>query len=145
MFTETGMRIAKIKAALKRSLQVEVSCRNTGSADVTIIDGSALLWTIHWSEQGVVLDNDANFKRPVATYLESSNVYLIFDRYDDFSIRSVARGGRETGVSRIHQLNPRTVLPAQNVVLTVVENKKQLMKIKCNELKRDRLFHVANL
>ena len=82
-------------------------------------------------------------KRRVATYLESSNVYLIFDRYDDFSIKSVARGGRETGVSRIYQLNPKTVLPAQNVVLTVMENKKQLMNIICNELTRDMLFHTC--
>ena len=34
MFTEKGMRLAKNKAALKRSLQVEVSCRNAGCADV---------------------------------------------------------------------------------------------------------------
>ena len=63
MFTETGMRIAKHKASLKRSLQVEVSCRNTGCADVTIIDGSALLWTINWPEQGIVLDYVANLKK----------------------------------------------------------------------------------
>ena len=46
-------------------------------------------------------------------------IYLVFDRYDDFSTKSVARGGRETGVTRTHQLRIETKLPAQNVVLTV--------------------------
>jgi len=66
----------------------------------------------------------------------------VFDRYDDFSTKSVARGGRETGVTRTHQLRIETKLPAQNVVLTVVENKKQLISIIFGELIRDRLFHV---
>ena len=43
MFKKDGMRIAKGKSALKRSLQVEVSSRNAGCSDVTVIDGSALL------------------------------------------------------------------------------------------------------
>ena len=41
MFTKDGMRIAKAKSKLKKLLQVEVSRRNTGDADVTIIDGSS--------------------------------------------------------------------------------------------------------
>jgi len=36
-----------------------------------------------------------------------------FDRYDDFSTKSVARGGRETGVTRTHYLRIETKLPAQ--------------------------------
>ncbi|KAJ8407765.1 hypothetical protein AAFF_G00268090 [Aldrovandia affinis] len=43
MFTEDGMRICKAKSTLKKSLQIEVSRRNAGDADVTVIDGSALL------------------------------------------------------------------------------------------------------
>ena len=58
------------------------------------------------------------------------------------STKSVARGGRETGVTRTHQLRIETKLPAQNVVLTGVENKKQLISIIFGELIRDRLFHV---
>ena len=34
-----GMRICKAKSKLKRSLQIEVSWRNAGDADVTVIDG----------------------------------------------------------------------------------------------------------
>ena len=143
MFTENGMRIAKNKSVLKNKLQVEVSDRNIGSPDVTIIDGSALLWAVHWPEQGTVLDFVGNVKKRIAKYLEYSDVYLIFDRYHDFSIKSVTRSGRETGVTRVHQLNRKTKLPSQKVGLTVVKNKQQLMSIICEELVEDRLFHAS--
>jgi len=52
---------------------------------------------------------------------------MVFDRYYDFSTKSVARGGRETWVTRIHQLRIDTKLPTQNVVLNGVENKKELI------------------
>ena len=83
-----------------------------------------------------------NVKNRVKKYLEKTDVYLVFDRYDDFSTKSVARGGRETGVTRTHQLRIERKLPAQNVVLTGVENKKHLISIIFGELVRDRLFHV---
>jgi len=70
-------------------------------------------------------------------------VYLVFDHYNKFSTKSVARGGRKTGVTRTHQLRIETKLPAaQNVVLSGVENKKQLISIIFGELIRNRLFHV---
>ena len=102
MFTKDGMRTAKAKSVLKHSLQVEVSSSLSGCADVTVIDGSALLWTIHWPANGTVADYVSNVKTRVAKYLKDSDVYLIFDRYHDFSTKSVARDGRETGVSRTH-------------------------------------------
>jgi len=141
MFTKDGMRIAKAKSKLKKLLQVEVSRRNTGDADVTIIDGSALLWTIHWPADGTVADFIVNVKSRLTSYLTNSDVYLIFDRYHEYSIKSTTRDGRETGVSRKHQLHRTTKLPAQKVILSSVENKKQLIQLICDELIQDRLFH----
>jgi len=43
-----GMKICKTKSVLKRNLQVEMSNR-TLHLDATVIDGSALLWTINWA------------------------------------------------------------------------------------------------
>ena len=129
MFTKDGMLICKAKSSLKRSLQIEVSRRNAGVADVTVIDGSALLWTIHWPEDGSVADFIANVKKRIAFYLTNSDVYLIFDRYHDYSIKSKTRDGRETGVTRKHHLLRTTKLPAQKVVLQSIENKKQLVRI----------------
>ena len=144
MFTNEGMRICKAKSTLKRMLQVEVSRRNAGIADVIVIDGSALLWTIHWPTDGTVGDFVANFKRRIASYLTDSDVYLIFDRYYEYSIKSVTRDGRKTGVSRKHHLLRTTALPSQKVILASVENKTQLIRILCDDLTQDRLFHTHN-
>ena len=55
MLMDTGeMRISKAKSVLKNQLQVEVFARTTVTADVTIIDGSALLWVLHWHSGGSV-------------------------------------------------------------------------------------------
>ncbi|KAI9536072.1 hypothetical protein NQZ68_037037 [Dissostichus eleginoides] len=142
IFTEDGMRICKAKSTLKKSLQVEVSRRNAGDADVTVIDGSALLWTIHWPADGTVADFIDNIKTRLISYLSESDVYLIFDRYYDYSIKSVTRDVRETVVSRKHHLLLSTKLPAQKVVLSSIENKKQLNRLIFKELTEDRLFHL---
>ncbi|KAJ8334026.1 hypothetical protein SKAU_G00413450 [Synaphobranchus kaupii] len=83
MFTEDGMRICKAKSTLKKSLQVEVSRRNAHDADVTVIDGSALLWIIHWQADGTVADFIENVKTRLTSYLSDSDVYLIFDRMEE--------------------------------------------------------------
>ena len=55
MFTEVGeMRISKAKYVLKEQLQVEVSARHASNTDAAIIDGSALLWVVHWPTGGTV-------------------------------------------------------------------------------------------
>ena len=136
------MRICKAKSKLKRSLQIEVSRRNAG--DDTVIDGSALLWTVHWPADGSVADFIVNVKTRITSYLTNSDVYLIFDRYHEYSIKSTTQDGRETGITRKHHLLRTTKLPAQKVVLSSVENKKQLIRILCEELTEDRLFHLRS-
>ena len=82
------MRIGKSKHILKRLLQVEVFQSNAGDAAITVIDGSALLWTVHWPTDGCVADFVVNVKKRIASYLTSSDVYLIFNRYHECSIKS---------------------------------------------------------
>jgi hypothetical protein len=142
MFTEDGMRIAKNKSQLKKSLQVELSSRRAGTTDVLVIDGSALLWVIHWPADGIVQDYVSNVKQRIQKLLQDYDVYLVFDRYRDFSTKSGTRGAREAGASRVHRLKLKTTLPAQKVALTVTENKKQLIQIIFEELCNDRLFHT---
>ena len=144
VFMKDGMRICKAKSKLKRSLQIDVSRRNAGDADATVIDGSALLWTVHWPADGSVADFIVNVKKRIASYLTNSDVYLIFDRYHEYSIKSTTRDGRETGITRKHHLLRTTKLPAQKVDLSSVENKKQLIRILCEELTEDRLFHLRS-
>ena len=40
------MRICKSKTDLKKSTRVEVSVRNAGMTNCTILDGCAILWSI---------------------------------------------------------------------------------------------------
>lgn len=47
---------------------------------------------------------------------------------------------REAGVSRIYQLSLFSPLPSQKAVLTVTENKRQLIKLICNELVHDKEY-----
>ena len=56
-------------------LQIDVSQRNAGDANVTIIDGSALLWTIHWTADGSVDDFGVKVKTRITKYLTNSNIY----------------------------------------------------------------------
>ena len=93
---------------------------------------------------GSVADVIVNVKKRIASYLTNSGVYLIFDIYHAYSIKSTTRDGRETGITRKHHLLWTTKFPAQKVVLSSVENKKQLIRILCEELTDDRLFRLRS-
>jgi len=47
LFDENGAMRAQSKAILKRKMQVEQSSRIQGVPDAVIIDGCAMLWTVH--------------------------------------------------------------------------------------------------
>ena len=118
MFYDTGdMRIAKSKSTLKKILQVEVSDRVAGGANVSVLGGSAILWVVPWPADGSDNDYIANFKYAIEKRLRVEEVYLIFDRYYDYCTKRVTRGSRATGVSRVHHLQVNSKLPAQKILL----------------------------
>ncbi|KAJ8884145.1 hypothetical protein PR048_016002 [Dryococelus australis] len=142
MFTEEGeMRISKAKSLLRKMLQVSVSTRMIPKQDIIIIDGMALSWVVHWSNQGTVTTLIPNLKHILKCKLESSEVYLIFDWYYDYSAKSPIRGTRPSSASRVYKLTENTLLPPQKVLLTVTENKKQLIGLICEELRSNNEFH----
>ncbi|MEL7308361.1 MAG: hypothetical protein AAGK05_11175 [Pseudomonadota bacterium] len=140
MFTDDGeMRSATGKSVLKKHLKVDASSRPTSEGSM-VIDGTAVLWVVHWPTNGTVGNYVMNFKQYLIQKVKKEDVYLVFDRYYDYSTKSVTRSSRSA--SRIHhQLSMTTELPPQKVILTVTENKKQLIEIICNELKGDICFH----
>jgi len=81
-----------------------------------------------------------NFAAYITDKLAIGNVYLVFDRYENFRTKCVTRSGGATGASRVHQLRLSTPLPSQ-VILTVTENKRQLIDDICSQLIRDETFH----
>ena len=104
-----GMRIAKSESTLKNILQVEVSDRVAGGANVSVNDGSAILWVVPWPADGSVNDYIAKFKYAIGKKLQVEDVYLIFGRYYNYITKSVTRRSRETGVSRVHHLQQEQI------------------------------------
>lgn len=129
MFDDSGtMKVAKTKAVLKNMLKVEVARRNA-EVDASFLDGCAVLWVVAWPTCGTVQDFLNNFRHHIQSYLQSGDVYLVFDRYKDDSIKASARHDRDQGASRVYTLHPTARLPPQKVVLTVSSNKKQLIDL----------------
>ena len=140
MFKDNGnMRITKTKSTLKNKLQVKqpvrTVCKQPASLpEVTIIDGCALLWVISWPSQGVVQDYIDNFIHYIKQKLAKGDVYLVFDRYNEYSIKDAARCCREETGSKKYKLRPDTTLPKKTIVLTVTTNKVQLIDVICQQL-----------
>ena len=55
--------------------------------------------------------------------MKDADVYLIFDRYEEYNIKGVTRTARGKEASRHHQLSLTMHLPPQKVVLAVTYNK----------------------
>ena len=143
MFEDSGtMRLCKGKSDLKNRLAKEASSRcSISSVTSIVLDGSAILWVVHWPAKGVIADFVINFKKYIEKKLLEGDVYLIFDRYREYSTKNVTRSGRESEASRVYQLTENMPLPSQKAVLTVAANKVQLMSIICNSIINDHVFH----
>ena len=118
------MRTAKSKSALKQSLQVCMSERNCPPPDVIIYDVSAVLWTINWPSGKIQKILDV-FQARIQQALQTADVVLCFDRYNQRSIKTFTRNQRSKA-SRVHKLNPQMDEPAKEVCLTNTKNKIQL-------------------
>ena len=142
LFDESGSMRAQSKAVLKTKLQVEQSSRIQGVPDAVIIDGCAMLWTVHWPTSGTVEEYVVSFMGSIKYHRrERGDVYLVFDRYIAKSTKQMTRSSRSgNDASRKHQLSLHTTLPTQKVVLTVVHNKVQLINLICNYL----IKHIHN-
>ena len=94
MFSEFGeMRVAKAKSVLKKVLQKELSSRCIKKAISTVvIDGSAILHLIPWPASSETVGYFAvKFRNYIEKQLQSYDVYLVFDRYREYSTKGVTR------------------------------------------------------
>ena len=128
------MRICKSKADLKKTTRVEVSMRNMDRMDCTVLDGCAILWCIAWpasspTNKAQVKDYVESFKEYLQQRLSRGDVYLVFDKYIEYSTKYSARKARGPGGCRVFQLSGNSPLPLQKQDLTVSENKRQLIQI----------------
>ena len=141
MFDDNGnMRISTSKSVLKNKLKVTQSTR----AKCNIIDGCAILWCLHWPSNATIQDYVDSFWHYVSRRLNRCDVYLIFDRFYEYSIKSGTRKSRMSQKSdTAHKLKLSTPLPLQQLVLTITEKKAQLIDM-INEVKNKALSIPAN-
>ena len=111
LFNDSGeMRISKSKSDLKNLTKVDVSARHvTQEETCTVIDCCALLWIPQWpsstsTQQPLVMDFVKKFKHHIKEKLKSSDVYLVFDRYESFSTKSSTRISRMAEGCKVFQL-----------------------------------------
>ena len=116
----------KKKCALKNALAKPRLSHQ--KADILIVDASAQLWVTAWpGKGGLVSDLINTFRQFIARQLDlKQDVYIVFDRYHQDSIKGHTRIVRASGVTRRFHLQLATELPSQKVVLTVTQNKMQL-------------------
>ena len=124
VFHDSGaMRICKAKSDLKKRLGKEASSQcSTSNVAASVLDGSAVLWVVHWPAKGVIADFVDNFKSFHLKKLPESDVYLIFDRYREYSTKSVTKDARTCDASRVYHLTENMPLPSQKAMLTVSSN-----------------------
>ena len=139
LFDESGnLRITKTKSTLKKKLQVEKSRQTVEMEQHTkalVLDGCEILCVVHYPSSGCVKDYVNGFVRNIIQHLSSQDVYLVFDRYDDYSIKSSTRSARSgKQPSQHHQLTLDTHLPPRHVLFNVTFNKVQLIAMITTEL-----------
>ena len=125
------MQPSRNKAVLKNSLQVEVSNRHL-ECGAAIIDGNAILWASHWPSKGTVENLAEVFYQYVKKLLCFQDIYLIFDRYRDFSIKGVTRADRARNMAIRHNFTLKTNLQDRKKALASASNKVQLIDLICD-------------
>jgi hypothetical protein len=77
----------------------------------------------------LVKDYVETFKQYLQRHLSWGDVYLVFDRYIEFSTKCLARKSRGPGGCKVFQLSANSPLPPQKQILTISGNKKKLIQI----------------
>lgn len=136
LFTDDGnLRPATAKSKLKKAIEVEQSLRITPDPQVLVLDGCAILWTLHWPVPGTVEDLITAMETYLRQKLSICDVYLIFDRYYPLSTKGCTRSQRSssTAVGPYH-FTTSSALPSQSACLSIVDNKVQLIRVMCDAL-----------
>ena len=128
--------MAKATSNLEKVLQKEVSARCIVRQITTlVIDGCAIFYVLSWPPYtGTVGDLVVAYRDYIEKCLKTYNIYLVFDRYREFSTKSVTRASRIARTSRVRQLTTAMPIPPQKVVLTDLANKWQLIALIVEDL-----------
>ena len=84
---------------------------------------------VHWPTQGTVQYLVGIVVSYIMGKTKDADVYLIFDRYEYYSIKGVTRNARGKEASRHYQLSQSMHLSPKKMVLAVTYNKIQLVDV----------------
>jgi len=118
LYYESGLpHYTTTKSDLKNAIECVVSNRNI-KFDSIIIDGNAMLHSaIHWPKGAEVMKLVDAVSAYIFQILKETDVYLIFDRYYTFSIKSETRRYRQGMYIKEHKLTETTQLPSKEAAL----------------------------
>ena len=133
---KSELRISKSKSILKQRLQVEFTNPSRGTGHAVVIDGCAILWVLQWPSKGIIKDVVLNFVKYATNKMHCyRRTHVIFDRYKTI-IKDATRCQRACEATREYKLTMNAPLSQQQVVLSVMKNKVQLIDLICEELQQ---------
>ena len=130
LFKDTGdARYTSTISVLNNKLKVEVSSR-TLEHDVVVIDRCGMLHpSVYWPKKGLVEDLVNSVDYYLSKFIIVADVYLIFDRYFENSIKSDTRLERIRTYKRSHKFAIRTPLPPKEICMSSRKTKENLIEI----------------
>ena len=130
LFYDSGdARYSTAKNVLMNKLKVEESSRGI-HPDAIVIDGGGMLHSkIHWPTNGLVRDLVDGIEKYLRKIINTSDVYLIFDRYYEGSIKSDTRLIRVGAFRRSHQLTMAMDLPPKDMCMSSIQTKECLIEL----------------
>ena len=128
LFDENGdMQLNKQKFELINTLKTEVSNRHIITE--AGVDGNTVLWLVHWPLKRKVEDLAEVYFNYVMSHLTEDDVYLVFDRYYDYSIKGVTPAEITKNVALKHSFSLNIRLPEREIALGSMHNKMQLIHL----------------
>ena len=134
LFYDSGdARYPNNKSVLMNKLKHEQSSRGF-SFDAIFIDGGGLLYKIYWPSNGTVGDLVDGLEKYTRKLNADADVFIVFDRYMERSIKSDTRQARIGSFRRCHQLALDRKLPPREMCLSSSATKENLIEIIAQEL-----------
>ena len=135
MFSESGeARYTNSKSVLMNKLKCEVPKKDIVPS-VTVLDGMGMLHSsIYWPKNGMMKDLVDGVDLYIQRLISDSNVYLVFDRYLETSIKSDTRTSRVSGFQVSHQLNFSSDLPPKDICMASMKTKECIIEVITKEL-----------
>ena len=119
------------KSVLLNSLKIEHPAISKEST-CFIIDGGSLIYNTHWPTGSCAEEFAKGVLKSISRKLATGDVYVIFDKYRDFSTKSDTRKTRVSAIKKLYLITKTTPLPPRELVLSSNQSKSQLIDLVCN-------------